>query len=58
MSPAADRIEPIEAAIRRLQAELGEAHWKGEDTTALYLYLRLQALLREQACGQLWSVPF
>lgn len=51
-----DRIEPIEAAIRRLQAELGEAHWKGEDTTNLYL--RLQALLREQACGQLWSVPF
>ena len=51
-----ERIEPIEAAIRRLHAELGEAHWKGEDTTALYL--RLQTLLREQACGQLWSVPF
>ncbi len=51
-----DRIEPIEAAIRRVHAELGEAHWKGEDTTALYL--RLQTLLREQVCGQLWSVPF
>jgi hypothetical protein len=56
MSRSADRIEPIEVAIRRLRAELGEAHWKGEDTAALWL--RLQSLLREQACGQLWSVPF
>jgi hypothetical protein len=49
-------IEPIEAAIRRLQHEIRDLEWAGRNAGPLRL--RLTALLDARERGERWSVNF
>lgn len=51
-----ERAEPIETAIRRLQHEINEADWRGEEVAALKA--QLEELLRKKARGFRWHVNF
>lgn len=50
------RVEPIETAIRRLQHQINESDWRGDDVC--FLKSRLEALLRNKENGSKWSVNF
>lgn len=53
---APDRIELVEVAIRRLEQEINEADWRGEDVALLKA--RLEDLYAARERGAVWHVSF
>lgn len=49
-------VEPIETAIRRLQHQINELDWRGDDVCLLKW--KLDNLLIDKEKGYRWSVSF